>query len=335
MKKTTWLILLLVLVVGVLIFVLNRQEEQKGTLAVPADYFQIKDTAAVTKIFVATQEGKTDTFRRTTGGWLLNGRHHVNPSQFDQLMEILVKMRVKAPVGMQSVDGVLKDLAVHHYKVEVYNDQGLQKTLFIGSATQDGLANYIHEPDLEIPYIVHIPGWNGNFGPRLKITPTTWRNTQMFRVSPPNVVRYSVEYPEEPTWSFNALVDEEGQISISPLQDSVGEIDSLNQTTAKEMLYNVNKVHYLYYLDTARQSLKRDIRTKYAPLATLTVEKKGGKQQKVQIVRKPGDESVSPEIRDNVVYAYTLGDEPTRYATLQRSRLLKILRRFDMFELAN
>ncbi|MGB0432350.1 MAG: hypothetical protein ACPGLV_17880, partial [Bacteroidia bacterium] len=143
MKKGN-LIALAVILIGVTAFFYFKNQDRTTTLNVQADFFQVKDTQSITKIFIADIEGNAATLEKKGIYWWVNNKYRVNQNSMVNLFEPLVKMRIKAPVTDNDKNDLVKELSVAGKKVEVYRNGQKERTLFIGNATADGLGTYIY-----------------------------------------------------------------------------------------------------------------------------------------------------------------------------------------------
>ncbi|MCB0736578.1 MAG: hypothetical protein KDC92_03625, partial [Bacteroidetes bacterium] len=287
MSRTNIIILVVVVMAALLVYALNKRGPKITTLEIDPTYFQVSDTAQVTKVFISKKAGDNFTLTREKAGWKLNGDFYVNKLNIDQLLEIFAKMRIKAPVGVQSQQAIVNDLSANHYKVELYNGQELLKIVYLGSATQDGLANYIYEEGIDMPYIVHIPGWNGNFRPRVDIIPNDWKRTQMFHYAPPSISEFTVNYELDAALSFTLKVDEDKKLHLFNLKGEELEVDSNKTNLLNQTLFQVNKVHYAEYLHNISDSRKDSIVNVLPKFGSLKVVGKGNKSTQVQLVFRP------------------------------------------------
>ena len=332
MSRTNIIILTVVIVALLAFFLLKKKGETTSTLNVEPTYFQVNDTALVDKVFISKKAGDNFTLTREKAGWKLNNDFFVNKLNIEQLLEIFAKVRIKSPVGVQRQQAVVNSLSANHFKVELYSGDEVLKIVYLGMATQDGLANYIYEEGVDIPYIVHIPGWNGNFGPRVDIIPNDWKRTQMFHYAPPSITEYTVQYELDSQLSFTLKVDEENKISLYNLANKPLEVDSAKKGLLNQTLFQVNKVHYAEYLHDIAASRKDSILNILPKFGTLKVVGKEDKSTQVQLVFRPDPLSEDGALSDVEFYAYTMGQEPTNFAIVQQASLRKILRRIDSFQ---
>ena len=129
-------IVLLLAVAGVWLYFNKRN----NTIVEALRDFSVKDTSAVTKIFLADKSGKQTLFERQPDGtWLMNKSTTARPDAVSTLLATIHDIEVRSPVGKAAYNNVIKKIAATAIKVEIYDKNGLIKTFYVGGATQDQL----------------------------------------------------------------------------------------------------------------------------------------------------------------------------------------------------
>src|SRR5579872_3521139 len=82
--------------------------------------FNIKDTGAIGKLFIATSDGSSITAVRTDTGWIVNNTYKALPSTLNMVLITLAEQAPLYPVTKNAVDNVIKALSTDGTKVEVY-----------------------------------------------------------------------------------------------------------------------------------------------------------------------------------------------------------------------
>lgn len=202
------------------------QQRGSGTLKVSETAFGIEDTASVVKIFMADRQGKKLTLSRSVGGpWKLNQNRVPRPDAVHTLLETLRRWEVKTPVPRPSVQTVFRNLATLGVKVEVYFADQTKKVYYVGSGTPDMRGTYAMLEGSSLPYVLHLPGWEGYLSTRFFTDEEEMRERVLFRLNPDSLDRLLVEYPNEPTESYSlTLVNGKGLVlrGYDPVSGQVG-----------------------------------------------------------------------------------------------------------------
>lgn len=336
MKKSNWIILLVLAIGAIAIFVLKNQEKTT-TLQVSADFFQIKDTAVIDKIFVTDIDGNQVILNRENGVWILNEKFRVDRKSYQNLIEPLVKMRIKAPADDASKEALIREMTVGHKKVEIYTKGVLERVLYIGNATKDGMGTYIYSNDdgLDRPYIVHIPGWNGNIGPRFFLNETALRSKKLFHLPPMKVEQLEIDYVDDSLLSYGIKNLGGGDVEVYPLDEGIAPLNNMDDRKAKEVLINLNKIFLEDFVPNTSTSLKDSVLNLLPEFARISVQVEG-RSEEVAILKIAPQNGLSPELTGDIpidrFYVYFADKKPLSIARLQRQMAVKLLKRFDRFE---
>ncbi len=192
MKKNKILILItIVVVIFGAILLTNRHY---STLKKQESDFTVRDTAAVTKIFMADKNNHEILLTRKGGTWMLNDSIRANSRKVSFLLSTLRRLRVKAPVSKASYENVIRRMAAIAVKVEIYqNDYRIRlgslklfpyenksKVFYVGDVTQNNLGTYMLMEGAQQPYVVYIPGFRGFVSSRFSPLVNDWRSHIIF-----------------------------------------------------------------------------------------------------------------------------------------------------------
>jgi len=191
--------------------------------------FAVSDTAAVTKIVISDKTPSSATVKRTSDGWELEGGHPARKDAIEILLETLNRMRMKNFLTQQMVPEVERQLAVYGKRVEIYKGDKLDKVIYVGLPTQSEMGTYMKLENGDLPYAVHIPGFNGFLNTRFISEPYLWRSRDLVRMNARNIREVEMIYPDSLEASFKIKVfspdsiymlsaDNEVQERFSPLK---------------------------------------------------------------------------------------------------------------------
>ena len=180
-------------------------------------YFTVRDTASVTKIYMADRRDRESLLERQEQGWMLNGAFKAHPKQVQYLLSTLYKVRNKMPVSRASHDNIVKQLASQSTKVEIYQmaprinlfdkvklfyRETLTKVFYVGHATQDNTGTFMLQEGADKAYIVYIPSFNGSLTTRFTANPDDWRDHVVFNKNMADIQSVEVQFNEDPEGSF-------------------------------------------------------------------------------------------------------------------------------------
>jgi hypothetical protein len=176
--------------------------------------FSYKDTAAITKIFIADKEGNQSTVVRTKTGWVVNDKFACRTEAILNLLEVIKNMEVKMSVPKEAVKNVIKLMATRATKVEIYTNDGLVKQYYVGHATEDSEGSYMLLTDVgsgenyKEPYVCFIPGFKGYLRPRFIAKENDWRDRIVINYTPPEIKEISVKHltaPKDSSFTIELL----------------------------------------------------------------------------------------------------------------------------------
>jgi hypothetical protein len=203
-----------VIIIGILLLLAGfalytyKYKNKSSTIDADSRNFRYKDTAAITKIFIADKEGDQSTLVRTKNGWVVNNKYPCRSDAILNLMEVIRNAEVKMPVPKKAREGVLKIMASTALKIEVYAGDELVKQYYIGHETTDSEGSYALLTNVETgenykdPYVIFIPGFQGFLMPRFIAKEGEWRDRVVLNFTPPQMRKITLNNTEHPDSSF-------------------------------------------------------------------------------------------------------------------------------------
>ena len=195
----------LIILVSIVIWYLKP--EKKSTIT-DDNNFAIRDTASVSKIFIADRSGATISLDRAGNNWIVNNKYEVRKDAITTILNTIQQIRIQRPVPKNAFETVVKNLATTGVKVEIYRENKTPiKTYTIGNSTANHLGTYMLLADAKTPFIVHIPSFNGFLSPRYgiqagKLSEKDWRSTTIFELNSTDIKMISVNNIQKPEQSF-------------------------------------------------------------------------------------------------------------------------------------
>lgn len=209
MKKfSSSVIIAVLLVLATISIFIYRSKHSSTTVDEESRNFNFKDTAAITKIFIADKEGNNCAVTRTSKGWVVNNKYPCRSDAILNLMEVIKHVEVKMPVPKTAKDGVLKHMASTAIKVEIYVGDKLVKQYYVGHEPQDYEGSYMLLTDPQTqenykdPFLCFIPGFKGYLKPRFLAIENEWRDRVVLNYIPPQIKQIKVQHFNMPDSSF-------------------------------------------------------------------------------------------------------------------------------------
>jgi hypothetical protein len=252
--------------------------------------FAIKDTASITKIFMADKNNKTVTLtRKSPNQWLVNGRYEVRSDAINSLLYTMNSLAVKNLVDPKSWNTVVNNLASGSVKVEVYSGDKLIKLYYVGSETQDELGTYMllanpkTRQNYGQPYIIYIPGFDGYLTTRYFIPENMWRDRTIFNLYPYQIKSLTVRYPHpetQPDSGFTIMVS--GKNNFNLINPSTGSNEPFDPVAVKQYLTYYQFASWEILADNP----KRDSILSSPPLAVISLQDTLGHTTTIKLFNK-------------------------------------------------
>ncbi len=285
-------IVLLVIVAGVLAFIAYQKfkKSEAGTLDDESRNFSYKDTASITRIFIADKAGRTADLVRKDGEWIVNGKFPARKDAVISVLKCLKYLEVKHPVSEKARPHVIKELASTAVKAEFYSGDDAVKIFYVGGETQDHTGTYMLLVDPETgenyerPYVMGLPGFEGYLTPRFFVAENDWKDTKVLDFTPPQINEVILEIPDQPDSSFMIRLHDTKTFELLDLKGKPQSIQP-DVNAMKQYVAYLQNLHYEKLLDPSTDKTADSIR-RSRPFAILSINDKKGKQHQYLFYHK-------------------------------------------------
>lgn len=304
-KNSSFLIIaILLLLVGVSIYV-YKSKSRSGSIDGDDRNFAVKDTASITKIFIANKDGRQSTIERKKNGWVVNNKFNCRTDAMLNLLEAIRNVEVKMPVDKRGRKSVIKLMSSKALKVEIYAGSELIKQYYVGHEAPDSEGSYMLLTDVDNgenyddPYICFIPGFVGYLSPRFITDENEWRDRLVINYIPPQMKRISVQHLDQPAdSSFN--IDLASSTSFK-LSNSANSSLPFDEVRMKQYLAYFQNVSY-ENLITGRNQKLQDSLAQQKPFCIIQVQGTDSEKKEFKFYRKQFTGEKDPE--HGVDYTY-------------------------------
>lgn len=295
-KKTIYIILAAVLLVGCLFLILAKT----GTIGKRepmSDIFAVKDTNNITKIFIADMNGEYSLLTRRDDGWYVQDSVKAMTVKVNDLLSTIHNITLRQTVAKTAQSNINKMMSVNAVKVEIYqkapkfklfgipffNKERNVKTYYMGPSTMDNVANYAILEGFDEPCIVHIPGFRGFLTPFYAFNPVDWYSCDLFSTKITRIQSLLVEDFENPEESF--YVEKSGPRFFNLYNIHKELIADYDTAKLLDMLAEYRDKNYEVYVmgmsDAAKDSILR-----YNHFKTITLTDVNGEKTTLDMYRK-------------------------------------------------
>lgn len=249
MSKKNILIFVATFLLGLVATWLIITKSSKSTIRKELRDFAVADTASITKIFLADKKNNSVLLEKINGIWMVNSKYYARMDIMNTLLTTVKSLEVLNPVGKKAQPNIIKTLAAHSIKVEIYQNDKLTKLYYVGGETADQEGTYMLLADPEtgenstMPFAMFIPGFNGYLTTRYLTIEDDWRDRAVFKYLPNNIRSVKVQFAEDAEQSFEVKNDGNNSFSVVELQTQkpVANFDTI---AVKQYLSYFQNIHY-------------------------------------------------------------------------------------------
>ena len=279
-KKNGILILVTFLLAVVAVWLIMRS--QSGTVKEELRDFAVKDTGAVTKIFLADRADRTIELEREGNRWHLNKKYYARRDAVKILLETLKNISVKSMVAKQSYNTIIKQLSTSGIKCEIYMNgkQKPDKVIYVGSETPDTKGTFMMLENSSVPFVTEIPGFEGYLTPRFFLNEQEWRDKTVFDVNYKDIRSVQAVYHPDSMRSFRIDFDSENKFSVS--SPVTGQ--KLQRPDTAAVVNYLSQFEYLNFefFDFMMKQVQRDSMLALPPVCLFTLTDRNGIETKVK-----------------------------------------------------
>jgi hypothetical protein len=337
MKKSTRILLIVVILVAALYIIISRKPW--SNISSDLKDFSIADTASITKFFLADKRGgKVLLEKQPNGSWLVNNSDPADLQKINLIKSTIHDVEVRNPVTAKEFNAVVANLAANAVKTEIYSEDKLLKTIYVGQATPEGTGTYMIIDGSSSPFVTHIPGFVGYLTPRFLTSPMKWKTKLVFDEDPDQIKEIKVSYSEEEAGN-SFIVDNSGTDPVVKTTDGNIVRSPLNLT--KYYLASYKNLYLEAYADEVKERESDSIR-QTTPFVIIELLRKDGKHKKLTVFRKAIDQRTKERYNeagerlpfDRDKYFATINDE-TQLAFIQEYNFGRLFRTAADFANAN
>lgn len=278
MNKNLKILLILVAVAAAAYFIISRKPW--STLKSELKEFAIKDTASITKFFLADRRrGQVLVAKNEKGVWMVDNAFKADMTKINLLLATMHDVTVRNPISEKEFNTVIGTLATEGIKAEFYSGDKIVKTIYVGPASADQSGTFMMIEGSSAPFVTHIDGFVGYLTPRFYTNPIKWKDKGVFTLDPKEIQLISVGYPHDPSQSF--VVENGSAPMVKSVTPDVKEIP----TDVNFVKYYVGGFNNLYFegYDEDMSGAKADSIKKMMPYCIVEVKKTDGSQIRLQV----------------------------------------------------
>lgn len=281
-KSTKILIIIVAILAAVYIVFLTKPW---STLKAELKDFAIKDTAQITKFFLADKRGNSVTVAKNENGiWMVNNTYEADMAKVNLILTTMHDVSVRNPIPESAFNTVVASMATDGVKAEFYEGDDCVKTIYVGSSTPDQLGTFMMIEGSSTPFVTHIQGFVGYLTPRFFPYAMKWKGRKLFDTPLEKVAGVKVTYPAQPAYSFELK-----NAPITLLDGAGKNVQVADEKFAKFYLSGFQNLYFEGY-DEELSGFKADSIKKLTPFCIIELTKTDGTVTRLQVNNKRVDE---------------------------------------------
>lgn len=183
--------------------------------------FAVKPKEEITRIEFS-QDGKDLTLEKKGHNWLLNGKAETRKSGINFIIRILHDLEIKSPVSDELFEKEISEKNIIPVKVKVYENNSLLKNFLVYKTQSNIYGNIMKIKAGSKPFIVNVPGYEGNIGTAFTLNELFWQPYTIFNTLPSEIASVQVENLQDTSASFSIFRSNHGYVLYDMKKNLIG-----------------------------------------------------------------------------------------------------------------
>jgi hypothetical protein len=166
-----------------------------------AHTFQSIDTTNIQRIDYTYKGTDHQLVVKTKTKWVIDDTYEIRTYLIDLVKQGFSRLTSKMPVPKNNQKYVMDYLKKNGVKIKITTEQGVQEIYIITNENDLNSSWYLQEGASE-PYVVYVPGVDGDVSNLFKLGAVEWRSKTLFKSSPGSLQKLIVNYPNSKTDGF-------------------------------------------------------------------------------------------------------------------------------------
>jgi hypothetical protein len=232
--------------------------------------------------------------------WLINGKTEARKNGILYIVRILEEIKIKSPVSSELFESEVTDKNITPVKVRVFEKNRLLKSFLVYRTGSNIYGNIMKIREGSKPFIVYVPGYDGNIGSGFEPDELFWQPYTVFNLLPSEIS--SVE--------FENLSDTSSSFSITNRYNHFSLSGNSAVTAGWDTTLVVRYISYFAWVPFESWALditneEKKLIEASQPLYRITVNKTSGKKSTLTLWQKKADRNGIQEIDSDRILGKT------------------------------
>jgi len=149
-----------------------------------------------------TGKGEKLLLEKNGNKWMVNGRNEARRSGITFMEMILTGIKIKSPVSADLFEAAIIKNNVSPLKVRVYENNKLLNSFLVYKTGTNLYGNIMKISEKSKPFIVHVPGFEGDIGAGFTMNELFWVPYTIFNLLPSEISSVTYDDLSDPALSF-------------------------------------------------------------------------------------------------------------------------------------
>jgi hypothetical protein len=218
--------------------------------------------------------------------WLINGKNEARRSGVQFILKILQEIKIKSPVSSELYKSEITDKAIEPVRVKVFENRKLLKSFLVYKTQSNIYGNIMKVKNTSKPFIVSVPGYEGNIGSGFTLNELFWQTYTLFNLMPSEITSVRLENMPDSSSSFSIVNNHHNFI----LSDLTKDLTGWDSTMVTRYLSYFARVPFESWALELSEDQKKYIEAQ-RPLYKLTVNTIEGLKTELILWEKMKDEN--------------------------------------------
>jgi hypothetical protein len=193
--------ILLSLAVGLILLILFKSRSPFGK---SNSSFASEPKKEITKIEFS-EGGRKLALEKEGENWLMNGKIETRKTGILFILRILKEIKIKSPVSAELFETEITGKGIVPVKVKVFEKKKLIKTFLVYKTRSNSYGNIMRIKEKSDPFIVCIPGYEGEIGSGFTLNELFWQPYTLFNLMPSEISSVNFENLADTSSSFSII----------------------------------------------------------------------------------------------------------------------------------
>ena len=149
-----------------------------------------------------SENSKRLTLQKKGENWRVNGKSDARKNGMLFIIRILKEIKIKSPVSPELFKSEITGKGIVPVRVMVYEKSRLLKSFYVYKTGSNIYGNIMKIKAFSKPYIVYVPGYDGDIGSGFSLNELFWQSYTVFNLLPSEIASVSLENLSDTASSF-------------------------------------------------------------------------------------------------------------------------------------